>query len=191
MPGSLTNGFFWSRWRWKRSRHSRRMHNAQIYVSGKRPVDANHFTAKNILTGHKLVINIWAARREVFMSVRTFQMTGNFTVFNSFRGYQQRKHQKHYNWKNEIRVSRLVAWRTNICMRLNSIPWSYGVCCIGASLQFQLKARTWLQRMMTSSNGNIFRVTGHLCGEFTGPRWISRTKASDAELWCFLWSASE
>ena len=24
--------------------------------------------------------------------------------------------------------------------------------------------------MMTSSNGNIFRVTGPLCGEFTGPR---------------------
>ena len=23
--------------------------------------------------------------------------------------------------------------------------------------------------MMTSSNGNIFRATGHLCGEFTGP----------------------
>ena len=23
--------------------------------------------------------------------------------------------------------------------------------------------------MMTSSNGNIFRVTGHLCGELTGP----------------------
>ena len=45
--------------------------------------------------------------------------------------------------------------------------------------------------MMTSSNGNIFRVTGHLCGEFTGYRWILRTKASDAELLCFLWSASE
>ena len=29
----------------------------------------------------------------------------------------------------------------------------------------------------------------HLCGEFTGHRWIPRTKASDAELWCFLWSA--
>ena len=38
MPGSLTSGFFWSRWRGKRSRHSRRMHNAQFYVSGKRPV---------------------------------------------------------------------------------------------------------------------------------------------------------
>ena len=27
-------------------------------------------------------------------------------------------------------------------------------------------------RMMTSWNGNIFRVAGHLCGKFTGPRWI-------------------
>ena len=45
--------------------------------------------------------------------------------------------------------------------------------------------------MMKSSNGNIFRVTGHLCGEFTGPRWIPHTKASEAELRCFLWSASE
>ena len=39
--------------------------------------------------------------------------------------------------------------------------------------------------MMTSSNGNIIHVTGYLCGEFTGHRWIPRTKASDAELWCF------
>ena len=40
---------------------------------------------------------------------------------------------------------------------------------------------------MTSSNGNIFRVTGYLCGEVTGPPWIPLTKASDTELWCFLW----
>ena len=37
--------------------------------------------------------------------------------------------------------------------------------------------------MMTSSNGNIFGVTGPLCGEFIGQRWIPHTKASDAELW--------
>ena len=43
-------------------------------------------------------------------------------------------------------------------------------------------------KMMMSWNGNIFRVTGPLCREFTGHRWIPRTKASDAELWCFLWS---
>ena len=36
--------------------------------------------------------------------------------------------------------------------------------------------------MMTSSNGKILRVAGHLCGEFTGPRWITSAKASDAEL---------
>ena len=39
--------------------------------------------------------------------------------------------------------------------------------------------------MITPSNGNPFRVTGHLCGKFTGDRWIPRTKASDAELWFF------
>ena len=42
--------------------------------------------------------------------------------------------------------------------------------------------------MMTSSNGNIFRVTAPLCGEFTGLRWIPLTKACDGELWCSLWS---
>ena len=57
-----------------------------------------------------------------------------------------------------------------------------------------ITAREWarcftIELMMTSSHGNIFRVTGPLYGEFTGPRWIPRTKASDAELWCFLWSA--
>ena len=39
-----------------------------------------------------------------------------------------------------------------------------------------------------TSHGNFFRVTGQLCGEFTGPRWIPRTTASDVELWRFLWS---
>ena len=40
--------------------------------------------------------------------------------------------------------------------------------------------------MMTSSNGNIFRVTGHLCEEFTGPRWIPRTKASTRSFGVFF-----
>ena len=48
---------------------------------------------------------------------------------------------------------------------------------------------TW--DIMTSSNTNIFRVTGPLWGESTGHRWIPHTKASDEELWCFIWSASE
>ena len=39
--------------------------------------------------------------------------------------------------------------------------------------------------MMTSSNGNFFRVTGSLSGKFTGHRWIPITKANDAELLMF------
>ena len=47
----------------------------------------------------------------------------------------------------------------------------------------------WL--MMTSSNRNIFRVIGPLWGEPSVTGGFPLTKASDAELWCFLWSASE
>ena len=59
-------------------------------------------------------------------------------------------------------------------------------------VRLRIKARVWNAAqsyfvMMTSSNGDIFRVTGHLRGEFTGHRWNPRTKASDAELWCFFY----
>ena len=41
MPGSLISGFLWSRYRGKRARHSRRMLNPQLCVSGKRPMHAS------------------------------------------------------------------------------------------------------------------------------------------------------
>ena len=44
---------------------------------------------------------------------------------------------------------------------------------------------------MTSSNGSIFRVTCLLWRESTGHRWIPLTKANDAELWLFIWTAPE
>ena len=40
----------------------------------------------------------------------------------------------------------------------------------------------------TSSNRSLFRVTGPLWGESTDDQWIPLTKASDAELWRFLWT---
>ena len=49
----------------------------------------------------------------------------------------------------------------------------------------------WVRSWWRHQNGNIFHVTGLLCGEFAGHRWIPRTKASDAELWCFLWPEPE
>ena len=44
---------------------------------------------------------------------------------------------------------------------------------------------------MTSLTGNIFRVTDPMCEEYTGHRWFPLTKANDAEILCFLWSAPE
>ena len=52
-----------------------------------------------------------------------------------------------------------------------------------------LRVRIWHRRrfqharphVITSSNGNFFRVTGPLWGEFTGHRWIPLTKASNTE----------
>ena len=50
------------------------------------------------------------------------------------------------------------------------------------------KSAVFHYSMMTPSYGNIFSVTGPLWGEFIGHQWFPLTKASDAELWCFLWS---
>ena len=49
----------------------------------------------------------------------------------------------------------------------------------------------YIKNMMTSSNGNITRVTGLLRGKFIGRRWLPLAKTSDTELWCFLWSTPE
>ena len=42
IPGSLINGFPWSRWRGKRSRHSRCMCSPQFYVFVKKPMANAH-----------------------------------------------------------------------------------------------------------------------------------------------------
>ena len=70
--------------------------------------------------------------------------------------------------------------------------WNQWVWLCKDSLPVQWENTSWTDAhlfMMTSSNGIIFRVTGPLCGEFTGHWWIPLTKASVAELWYFLWSA--
>ena len=82
----------------------------------------------------------------------------------------------HLSWhsREDIKVYKLFV--RLIC----TMSW-YDIDC--ASVPFLL--------MMTSSNGNIFRVASHLCGEFTDQRRIPRTKASDAELWCVFLFAPE
>ena len=51
--------------------------------------------------------------------------------------------------------------------------WTYSVC------------------VMTWPNGNIFRVTGPLCGEFTGPGEFPTQRPVTRSFDVFFWSASE
>ena len=46
---------------------------------------------------------------------------------------------------------------------------------------------TWWRHQMKTFSA----LLALLWGESTGHRWIPLTKASDAEVWCFLWSAPE
>ena len=75
----------------------------------------------------------------------------------------------------------------------NCAKYELGACCIVTSRAVTSRGnrQTDKQFKLTSSNGNIFRVTGPLWGESTRHRWIPLIKASDAELWCFLWSAPD
>ena len=75
MSGSLTSGFLWSRWRGKRSRHSRRMRNPQFYVSGKRPMGRMQMASLcSILQGYWLP---WDSRCRIMLNFgrrRTYTM---------------------------------------------------------------------------------------------------------------------
>ena len=90
-------------------------------------------------------------------------------------------------------IRALRVCKANLCWFLPPLfhgKWSGYAKWLHWLSQNSCQAKPWIN-MMTSSNGNIFRVTGPLWGEFTGDRWIPLTKASDAELWCFIWSAPE
>ena len=87
-----------------------------------------------------------------------------------------------------------------------SVMWSNNAFCYVGLLNKQCSGRCFdtrwlssdvtgmwnaihvLSSFMTSSSGNLFRVSGPLQGE---DGWIPLTKANDADLWCFLWSAPE
>ena len=57
MSGSLTSGFLWNRWWGKRSRHYRRMHNPQFYISGKRPM-VRQVAVQSLLSNHIVFGNV-------------------------------------------------------------------------------------------------------------------------------------
>ena len=75
-------------------------------------------------------------------------------------------------WKESICKRRSCSARKNQVQNHPSL-WTWSIVKIGPSFANVTTADLFWNvqsyNMMTSSNGNIFRVTGHLCGEFTGP----------------------
>ena len=64
----------------------------------------------------------------------------------------------------DVKLASLIYIKKNICFFHNT--WSNATHASLPAAATTVKERLC---MMTSSNGNIFRVTGPLCGEFTGP----------------------
>ena len=61
-----------------------------------------------------------------------------------------------------------------------AFSWTFGVTLLSMAILLTTLASAAIRKlhshiMMTSSNENIFRVTGYLCGEFTGHRWFPCT----------------
>ena len=77
-------------------------------------------------------------------------------------------------WLNRDHNAKItILHNSNIMLSLNKL-WSKGMRRSLTRLflchwQVRLLTVITLYVMITSSNGNIFRVTGPLCGEFTGP----------------------
>ena len=104
-------------------------------------------------------------------------------------------------WFNTRSVARIQDWvlktvvlprhLTNIIAIGNlptSIAWLWDFAAFQAETSVRLMDNTLTipLPMMTSSNGNLVRVTGLLWGESIGHGSFQRTKASDVELWGFL-----
>ena len=78
MSKSLTSGFLWSRWRGKCSRHSRRMHNRQFCVSGKRPIAEQ-------LDFITITITISASNKSIWSRWWWYQIRGNGNANSQLR----------------------------------------------------------------------------------------------------------
>ena len=87
-----------------------------------------------------------------------------------------------------VNILQTAFWKASWWMEfLSFILYFAGVCSQGSNWQYVStrsdnrssgvnQASGMAVLMMMSSNGNIFRITGPLCGEFTGHQRISLTK---------------
>ena len=135
--------------------------------------------------------------RQILLMLLDFCRKKHVTCVSSdiYRAFVSWKSHKKL-WKHSIEYRRYFMYdhhandKTPTCIPEVGTRWTnpkYDIYNVHISFCCSLPTPAWLMIntagiMMTSSNGSIFRATGHLCGEFTGPRWIPLTKASDADL---------
>ena len=95
MPGSVTSNFLWSRWRGKRSWHSRCMRNPQFYVSGKRPM---RYVVKSFV--HAFVLPCRFLPPRSFSAPITYEARGYFARHNQtfwkMMSHRQRRDRNYY-----------------------------------------------------------------------------------------------
>ena len=85
-----------------------------------------------------------------------------------------------------------LQWNLDTFAMHFGLTWQTG---IHTGFQWPLTApcgeTIWWRHQMEAFSALLCGEFTALCGEFTGNLWIPHTKASDAELGCFLWSAPE
>ena len=78
-------------------------------------------------------------------------------------------------YENHQQLFGVTSWISGIALSCSchhtasAISIHYAMGCMFSRVHITLQSNCHHLFMMTSSNGNIFRVTGPLCGEFTGP----------------------
>ena len=77
------------------------------------------------------------------------------------------------------------------CLSDHPPPPDCIVCSIPREHNSLYQHRQDINLMMTSSNGNIFRIIAHLCGEFTGHGEFHAQRPVTQSFDFFLWSAPE
>ena len=84
-----------------------------------------------------------------------------------------------FSWNNALSYCIFILYvHTGVFLReRTSVSYGLGNVIVHLSVVASDIFCRWKKwNMMTLSNGNIFRVTGPLCGEFTGDRWIPHTR---------------
>ena len=133
---------------------------------------------------------------DVIMTTVASQITSLTVVYSIvYSDPDQRKHQSSASLAivrgihRDRWIPRTKGQLRGKCFHLMTSSWNGSItlsimCITWKNLRPEVRLSSL---MMTSSKRIIFRVTGPLCGEFTGHRWIPLTKPSEAGLWSFLY----